>query len=638
MTARDLEWTVVRTGENGQDDALRGVVLDGRYELVERIARGGMATVYRAHDERLDRWVAVKVMHAAFADDPEFVARFTREARSAARLSSAEVVAVYDQGHDVSAGVVYLVMELVRGRDLRALMREHGALPPERALAVLEPVLSALAAAHAAGIVHRDVKPENVLLGDDGRIKVADFGLARAVEASSVTATTGLIIGTVAYLAPEQIEHGVSEPRTDVYAAGILLWEMLVGHAPVTGDTPVAVLFSHVNRDVPPASTQVGGISPALDDLVVRATRRDPARRPLDAGAFLAEVRALRRQLPAAPSPTERLERRDTLVVPTDSAPRQRTTAMPPRRPPVPAQQRGWFARRRRGLIAAALVLVLGAGAGVSGWWYASGRYTSAPSVVQLDEQTARETLERRGFEVEVTTAFDNVVTAGSVIEQDPGPRDRVLRNGTISLVISKGKDLRTVPALVGLTREAATRALTAQGLKVGQVTEQFSAKRKGTVIEAGSQPGDELLRGTSVALTLSKGIEQLPLPSGLVGMERQAALDRLSDSGFVPQPEEAFSEDVPAGRVISTDPSSGNAGRLSGVTVVVSKGPALREIPRGIVGSSLAEARSRLEALDLVVDVRSFGFFPRGGEVLSVEPREGTRVERGSTVVLFAV
>ncbi|MCW2615217.1 MAG: protein kinase, partial [Frankiales bacterium] len=281
-------------------DALVGLLLDGRYRLDSAIARGGMATVYVATDTRLDRTVAVKVMRPALAEDPDFVERFAREARAAARLSSPDVVAVHDQGTDPATRTAYLVMEHVAGRTLRDVVVDEGPLPPARAIALLEPVLRALAAAHGAGLVHRDVKPENVLLGDDGRIKVADFGLARAVETSSLTATAGLIIGTVAYLAPEQVEHGRADTRTDVYAAGILLFELLTGSPPYSSENPMSVLFRHVHEDVPPPSTMVSGIPAALDDLVVRATRRDPAARPVDAGAFLAELQAARHDLGGA--------------------------------------------------------------------------------------------------------------------------------------------------------------------------------------------------------------------------------------------------------------------------------------------------------------------------------------------------
>jgi serine/threonine-protein kinase len=252
-------------------DPLVGQLLDGRYAVRSRIARGGMATVYLAVDERLDRQVAVKVMHANLADDEEFLHRFIREARSAARLSHPGVVQVYDQGqHD---GVAYLAMEYVPGRTLRDLMRERGTLTPREALDLLEPILDALGAAHAAGLVHRDVKPENVLLADDGRIKVADFGLARAIEGSSATTRSSVVIGTVAYLAPEQVRAGVSDARSDVYGVGVVLFELLTGAPPYDDPNPMALAFRHVHEDVPPLSAALAGLPREVDELVARMKR-----------------------------------------------------------------------------------------------------------------------------------------------------------------------------------------------------------------------------------------------------------------------------------------------------------------------------------------------------------------------------
>jgi serine/threonine protein kinase len=277
-------------------DPLVGQVLDGRYHVGPRLARGGMATVYEAHDNRLDRTIALKVMHPTLADDEEFVTRFIREAHSAARLSHPNVVAVYDQGAD--QGHVFLAMELVRGRTLRDLIRTQGHLSPRQTLEVLEPVLAALGAAHQAGLIHRDVKPENVLLSDDGRVKVADFGLARAVTgANSHTTTSGILMGTVAYLSPEQVTRGVADPRSDVYAAGILLFEMLTGVKPYDGDTAIQVAYRHVHDDVPAPSSLVPGLPAELDHLVARATSRDPDLRPADARRFHAEVVAARRAM-----------------------------------------------------------------------------------------------------------------------------------------------------------------------------------------------------------------------------------------------------------------------------------------------------------------------------------------------------
>ncbi len=268
-------------------DPLVGQVLDGRYRIDARIAVGGMATVYRAVDTRLDRVLALKVMHPALAVDASFVERFIREAKSVARLAHPNVVQVFDQGTDGS--YVYLAMEYVAGCTLRDVLRERGALQPRAALDILEPVLAALGAAHRAGFVHRDMKPENVLIGDDGRVKVADFGLVRAVD--TVTNTTGTVLGTVSYLAPEQIEDGTADPRVDVYACGVMLYEMLTGDKPHDGDSPAVILYKHLHEDVPPPSAVVPGMAYELDEMVASATARTPAIRPHDAVALLAQVR-----------------------------------------------------------------------------------------------------------------------------------------------------------------------------------------------------------------------------------------------------------------------------------------------------------------------------------------------------------
>src|SRR3954470_21279055 len=276
-------------------DPLVGQVLDGRYRVQARIAQGGMATVYVGHDTKLERTVALKVMHANLVGDEDFVRRFIAEAKHAAALSHPSVVAVYDQGTD--KGHVFLAMEYVPGRTLRALLTERGRLGPRQALEIMQPVLAALGAAHRAGLVHRDVKPENVLLNADGRIKVADFGLARAESASKQT-KTGMLIGTVGYLAPEQVMSGDADARTDVYAAGIMLFELVTGHQPHQGGTPLAVAYKHVNEAVPLPSSVVGGLPPQLDALVASATSRDPARRPLDADHFHAAAGEVYRSLP----------------------------------------------------------------------------------------------------------------------------------------------------------------------------------------------------------------------------------------------------------------------------------------------------------------------------------------------------
>ncbi|MFI2707587.1 protein kinase, partial [Nocardioides sp. CER28] len=289
-------------------DPLIGRTLDGRYRLTSRIARGGMAGVYEATDLRLDRTVAVKVMHSGIgggsssghSDDGAYAARFVREARAAARLSHPHVVSVYDQGEDT--GSPYLVMELVPGHTLRDTITTQSPMAPRRALALMEPVLSALAAAHRAGLVHRDVKPENVLISDDGTVKVADFGLARAVTADTQHTSTGVLIGTVSYIAPEIVTEGRADARADVYSAGVVLYELLTGRKPHEGETPIQVAYKHVHEDVPPPSRLVPSLPPYVDALVARATARDAGLRPADAGVMLRQVQRVASALAAGMS------------------------------------------------------------------------------------------------------------------------------------------------------------------------------------------------------------------------------------------------------------------------------------------------------------------------------------------------
>jgi len=604
--------------DNGSDP-LVGRLLDGRYRLDSPLARGGMATVYIATDTRLDRVVAVKVMRSHLADDPEFVARFAREARAAARLSTPEVVAVHDQGTDATTGTAYLVMEYVAGRTLRDLIRDGGPLPARRALELLEPVLKALAAAHAAGLVHRDVKPENVLLGDDGRIKVADFGLARAVETSNLTATTGVLIGTVAYLAPEQVQHGTSDPRTDVYAAGILLWEMLTGTPPYGGEMPLSVAYRHVNDDVPPPSTIVEGIPASVDELVVSATRRDPAARPVDGGAFLAAVRSVRADLPPGA---------DLPVVVRDAHATQ--VIRRPETPPAtgPAQPR----RRRTGLIAGVVVAVLALLALGGGWYLGSGRYTTAPPVLGLTQQVATAKLQGAGLlaKVDERKEFSETVANGLVLRQDPAANGRVRKDGTVTLVLSRGPDRRAVPALVGSTQEAATQLLKTAGLRVGVVKQEFSKASRGTVIRTDPPAGQRLRPGAAVALVLSKGIEQLPVPD-VQGKPQEEAEATLRKAGFEPASTLVFNETVAKGLVIDQSPSAGTAGRGSTVTLQVSKGPQLIEVP-DVRGMSRDDAEVQLKALGLRTRVIKF---PGAKTVRTQSPAPGSKVEKGTVVTL---
>jgi beta-lactam-binding protein with PASTA domain len=673
-------------------DPVVGRYLDGRYRVDGHIARGGMAAVYRALDTRLDRTVAVKVMHPVLADDEEFVVRFRAEAKAAARLAHPDAVAVFDQGED--AGRLFLVMEYVAGGTLRELLRDRGPLSPALAVAVFVPVLRALAAAHRVGLVHCDVKPENVLLGRDGRVKVADFGLARAVASSTLTTTVGLLMGTVAYLAPEQVQSARADPRTDVYAAGITLWETLIGAAPYAGDRPLTVAYRHVHDDVPrPATASGSPVPPALDDLVVRATRRDPAARPADAGAFLSELRgllatgtvtdaepalagllaevfAIERSAangPAVDVPGQR-PWHDTLVVtgaapvpvvggtaasppgpaPPGPAPPETPPpeTPPPETPPpeslppvagAPTGSRPLRRRRRRrgGPIAAGILAVLTVMAAVGGWYLGAGRYTGVPSVLGRDRAAADRVAAAAGLHVRYgPPAFSETAPVGTVVTQAPAPRGRILRHGNVTAALSKGPERYTVPDLAGHSLGETNKALADQHLRTGVVTDRFDdTAPAGTVVDTDPGAGTALTRDTAVAVVLSKGLEPVAVPD-VHGQSADDATAMLSKARLRATIQEAYDDTVATGSVVSQRPAAGtNIGKGAAVTLVVSKGPQLFAVS-DVTGESRDRAVAELTALGFRPQVRALPVGP--GTVRAQDPAGGTQARRGATVTLF--
>ena len=622
-------------------DPLVGRVLDGRYHVESRLARGGMATVYLALDSRLDRMVAVKVMHPQLAEDQEFVSRFIREAKAAARLSHPNVVAVFDQGAD--DGVVFLAMELVAGRTLRDLMREHGRISPRQTLEILESVLAALGAAHHAGIVHRDVKPENVLLADDGRVKVADFGLARAVSgATNHTSTGSVLMGTVAYLSPEQVERGVADPRSDVYAVGILLFEMLTGEKPYDGETAIQVAYRHVHDDVPPPSTLVGGLPAELDALVARATSRDPDGRPDDARRFLAEVTQVRRglsdaELDVTARPTERLAAtpgrpEHTLVVPVPPSADARRSARGGDTGPLPSLRRHGG---RRGWIALLLVLLLAAGLSGAAWWVAAGpgAYTTAPSLLMLSQDEAAEKASSLGFTMRVVgSEFDERVAADHVLSTDPGPNERIRDDGTINVVLSKGPERYAVPNIRGKTEDEAKQALADTNLSLGETERAYSdSVQKGLVISTDPVPGTRLKRAEAVGLVISRGVQPVKVPD-VVGKKLEDAERILAAAPLGNKVVEKHHDTVPAGVVISQAPAKGKAPKNSTVELVVSKGPPPVPVP-DVVSKPLAEAMQIMTAAGFTTRVFNL---PGGPDrVLDQSPNAGDQAPKGSQVTL---
>ena len=651
-------------------DALIGRVLDGRYRVGPKIARGGMATVYEATDLRLDRTVAVKVMHEGLAGDEEFVRRFQREARSAARLAHHNVVAVFDTGDD--HGTLFLVMEYVPGLTMRDLIRKESPMSPAKALAVIEPVLSALAAAHAAGILHRDVKPENVLMADDGRVKVADFGLARAINSETQhTATGGVLIGTVSYLSPELVVNGKADARADVYAAGVLMYEMLTGHKPHQADSPIQVAYKHVHEDIPAPSASTPGIPPYVDALVARATARDTAMRPADARVLLHQVRRVRNALdhgvthdadlladltPTTPvgrdrTPTGELpaqiiepqdlsslsgarwgddvydQERDAPVLPPPGGP------LPADAEPLPEERRS-----RRGPVLLAAVLLLAVLAGLAGWYLGVARYTTTPGVLNLTETAARAKLDQAGLDLKVSgDAYSETVTRGSVVKTDPAPGDRVLKHGTVNAVISLGPERHAVPDVRNKTLDDAQQALDQAKLEFGHAVERFNEKvPTGRVISTDPAAGTQLQRGTAVDVVVSKGPRPIKIPD-FTGKPASRAEQQLTDLGFQVDTTEVNSDAVPKGRVITQSPNSGTGQKGDTISLVVSKGPVLVAVPN-VRGMGLQAAQQQLQAAGFVVRVRHSALYVGVQYVVGTNPPGGTMAPRGSTVIVSIV
>jgi eukaryotic-like serine/threonine-protein kinase len=659
--------TRARAGGATVADPLTGKVLNGRYRIGPRIARGGMASVYEALDLRLDRTCAVKIMHPGLGDDTAFADRFTREARAAARLSHPNVVSVFDQGEDpdVDGGTIYLVMELVPGLTLRDVIRDEAPMNPAKALAVIEPVVSALAAAHRSGLVHRDIKPENVLIAPDGRVKVADFGLAKAVSADTQhTATGGVIIGTVSYLAPELVVDGTCDARADVYAAGVVLYELLTGDKPHAGESPIAIAYKHVHEDVPPPSAAAPGVPPYVDALVARATARDRAQRPADASVLLHQIHRVSQALAgqvwedeeltadlALPAPivpvSDDTHALDLLpMAPAEYVePATPVEPTPDPGPPPPGLPQvihpaGRPRRSRRGPVLLVVALVLALAAGLGAYWFGWARYTATPGVIGMTQRAAVAKLDRAGFDVTVgDPAYSETVPKGQVITSDPQPGSRILDHGTITLTVSVGKERYAVPKLRGLTVDQAQDALLARHLAYGRSVMHWSqGVPKGQVIGSNPPSGKRQPRSTAVDLLVSKG----PAPIRVRDWTGQPAIhaeQAMQAQGLqVDASDREYSDSVPEGRVISQDPAQGVLHRGDTVSLVVSRGPHLVEVPGNLKAMGVDAATELLKSLGFKVEVDKSPFYIGVGYVYSSDPSPGSMAPQGSTVVLHII
>ena len=639
-----------------QTDPLIGLLVDERYRVTRRLARGGMATVYVAQDERLDRPVALKVMHPHLADSDAFVERFRREARSAARIVHPGVVSVFDQG--VVTGQGFLVMELIDGTNLRQLLRAQGAFTIPQALRYTTDTLEALRAAHRVGVIHRDIKPENILVPSDGPAKVTDFGLARAASEVSMS-STGNMLGTVAYIAPEIATTAEADARSDIYSVGIMLYEMLTGAVPWAGESPLQIASHHVSDDVPSPSAAQPWIPREIDDLVAALTAREPANRPADASDAIDLVARAAAAIPsnlanrrAEVAPGERHSASETSALNTEIMSAQFTRPLPaPASSSVAlvhtsgATQAAQAAlppkksARAAAWIALVVLLLVVAGLGGRWWWteYGPGSYLTMPETTGRTLTDVQADLDALGLRTQVEEEFSDDVDTGSVTRSDPEGGSSVHKRAEVQLYVSKGVDMKTVPEVTGKSQDEAQRSLTDAGLAVGAVTDAYSEDvPQGQVISQSVAAGTSLAHDSAVDIVLSKGREPLTVPT-LSGLSASAAKSAIEDLGLVAAPTEAYSDTVAEGQVISQQTREGSTlHRGDSVAYTVSKGPEKVAIP-DVVGLQREEARSLLEGAGFTVKEEAIlgGFF---GTVRSSDPAAGTMTKKGSTVTITIV
>ncbi|MCK8477961.1 Stk1 family PASTA domain-containing Ser/Thr kinase [Microbacterium aurugineum] len=595
---------------NQQADPLIGRLVDGRYRVRARIARGGMATVYVATDLRLERRIALKVMHAHLSDDSAFQSRFIQEARAAARLADPHVVNVFDQGQD--GELAYLVMEYLPGITLRELLREQKRLTIPQTITIMDAILAGLSAAHRAGIVHRDVKPENVLLAEDGRIKIGDFGLARATTAN--TATGQQLLGTIAYLAPELVTRGTADARSDIYALGIMLYEMLVGEQPYKGEQPMQIAFQHATESVPRPSVRNPAVPEQLDELVLWATEKSPDERPDDAQQMLERLREIERELGITPMAARATAPQHS---PGDSG--DLTKVMPstmviadPAAPVAAPIDNATLLRRRaskrraRGAFLLTLVLLLAVLAGGVGWWFGSGpgSLVAVPGVAGKTYDDAAAVLVDAGFVPTQKDEFSVDVDAGTVIETDPGEGTRLDKGDAVTVIVSAGPASHDLAPVAGVAVEDVRTALEEVNLELAEDEEYFGDLEASKVINVritprgggdafGCDDGCTVHEKDTATIQVSLG----PVPD-VSDLNVSQATDALTSKGLKVNQENIYqsSESIGKDRVIGIADRSEAGPWRPGDTVqlIVSQGPPLFDVP-DVSGMTRDEATKAL-------------------------------------------
>ena len=625
---------------------LSGQLIDNRYELIRILANGGMGTIYEGLDTRLDRKVAVKIMHPHLAQDEEFISRFIREAKAAASLSHPNIVNVMDQGWNQSGiPAVFLVMELVEGQTLRELIATKGAFSVNETINYLSPVVSALAAAHQIGIVHRDIKPENILISHDGRIKIADFGLARGTNlGQTMTAEASVILGSVSYLSPEQVQRGISDARSDIYSVGVMAFEMLTGKRPHVSDSPMQIAFLHVNEDIPRVSSKGIKLPKELDELIFAATSRNPDDRPKDATAFSNALRnvqikfdpsrkqmSLELDLPVRKEPLKNTKKQETPEVVEVEETREITKPVKIKRQKETPKEK----KSRKGLIKVAIFLAVAVGFG--GWWtmIGPGARVTVPSIIGGTMTDADNLLKPIGLIPEISKQeFSEDIAKGVIISTEPAGGDKVKEASVVHITLSKGPERYTIPSVAQLTAEAATKLLSSIPISAPVLQEVFNDKiPKGYVIGTEPASGTQVKRGAGIKLIVSKGVEQITLIN-FSNKSGEEAINTLTDSGFKVASKYVFSETVPLGAVVSQNPSEAKGyPKGTSVTLIVSKGSAYVFIPN-VYSLSETKAKSILSSLDLQVIVKRMGT-KAVKQVTAISPKIGSKVIRGSKVTI---
>jgi len=623
-------------------DPLLGKVLEGRYSVDELIARGGMATVYRGTDLRLGRTVALKVLGGVLVNDPDFVDRFTQEARATAALTHPNVVAVHDQG--ISEGFPFLVMEFVQGRTIREIMSQSGPFTSAHALEIISSVLAGLSSAHDAGFVHRDIKPENVLITHDGHIKVTDFGLARVINDTPVSDSTGaVLLGTMAYLSPEQVQQLAVDQRSDVYSCGILLYEMVTGLVPFTGSSPLEVAYQHVNSSVSAPSSIQPDVPPAVDHLVLAATRKSPTERIQSAREFRDGVVRAISAVPRAEALTTALPLQNTQVIPTPVRGAHRATGAVPIQKPNPGvgpsgvhrESSGKSKRRKWAPLLFILALLVGGGT----WYQFTGSYEVVPPVASLTVDEATVILAPLELGVEVVEEFSEDIPAGVVIRTDPASGENARKGSPVTLIVSKGQERYLIPSdLAGQDPKDVTSALEALTLVISATNEVFDELIPiGKVVSTDPVGGTSVKRETPVTILVSKGPAPVEVPP-IIGTLITDATTTLGAIGLTTETTREDFDDSVAGTILSTDPIPGTTvpkGTI--IKVVLSKGPVLVDVPN-VVGMDVATATSTLQGAGFQVKTVNKLTVAILNKVYSQNPAAGSKAPKGSVVTLEIV